>query len=85
MSKALAVLLFIKILIYGLSLSDSFGALICLAAVQLDRVTGHLFPKQVDLFTEVSEIQSRLMSMQDKLDDNERDLTALKFGTMRPK
>lgn len=85
LTQAFAVLIFIHILFIGLSLYDWLGILILFLAVQSDRVTGHLFPKRIDLFSEVSELDERLKYVQLKFDEMESDITALKFGNARMK
>jgi hypothetical protein len=79
----LSVAMFIKILITGLSYSDSLGALVLLSALQLDRVLSHLYPKQVDVFKELSLIQNQLVEVISKNEVLERDVTALKIGGMK--
>jgi len=81
--QIISVVMFAKILITGLSLADSLGALVLLSALHLDRVLSYLFPKRVDVYKELSLIQSNLAEITSKSEEHERDLTALKMGNIK--
>jgi hypothetical protein len=79
----ISILFFIRILIPGLSFAECLGALVVLSAIHLDRVLSYLFPKQVDVYKELSLVQSKLVEITSKSDGLERDVTALKMRGMR--
>ena len=81
LSHAFAVILFIKIIVAGVSFSDCLGLLIVLSAIQLERITSYIYPKRPDLFHEISLVQHDLTELQKKADSTESDVTALKFTT----
>lgn len=79
----LCVLLFAKIIIAGLSIADSLGALVLLSSLHLDRVLLYLFPNRVDVYQELSLVQSKLVEITSKSEELERDVTALKIGSVK--
>ena len=81
--QVLCVLIFAKILITGLSFSDGLGALVILAALQLNGLLLRLYPKQVDALKELSLIQETLIEVQSKQEALERDVTALRIGSVK--
>ena len=71
---------FIKLIFFGLSLSDCLGALVILITLLALRVVLYIYPKRPDLFNEISLVQEQLKEFTIKNEQLERDVTALKFG-----
>lgn len=76
----LSILFFVKTLAFGISFSECLGALVLLSIIQLDKVVNYYCPKRVDIYKELSLIQSQLAEMKSKTEGYERDLTALRFA-----
>lgn len=74
------ILLYLKLIIIGLSPTDCLGALVLLVALQAEKVLSHLYPKRVDLYKEHSLIIETIARLQKTIDEQERDLTALKMA-----
>ena len=72
--------MFIKLIFFGLSLSDCLGALVILITLLALRVILYLYPKRPDLFNEMSLLQEKLNEVITKNEQLERDVTAIKFG-----
>lgn len=81
LSVALIILIFFKMILTSITFSECLAALVLLAFIQLDHIVKHKFPKQVDLLTELLLVQKNTQELTSKLEDHERDLTALKFNT----
>lgn len=75
--------LFIKLMVSGLSLSDSLGALVLFVSLQAVRVLEHSFPKRPDLFKEMIDLTNEHKALKEKYESLESDVTALKFGMSR--
>lgn len=73
-------LIALKLLISGLSFSDSLGALVLLSIFQLERALSHALPKRVDLYKEHSLVQAKVLEIQAKTEALERDFTAFKMS-----
>ncbi|MGZ3796477.1 MAG: hypothetical protein ACXVB1_08935 [Pseudobdellovibrionaceae bacterium] len=80
MTLIFCVLFFIKSLALGNYLADCLGLFVVILSIQADKIVRYLFPKRVDLHTEFSLMEAKLIEMKTKLDEHERDLTALKFS-----
>lgn len=80
---AFCVLFFAKALVFGVSTPECLGLFVVLLFIQAERVINHLYPKRVDLHTEFALMSARVGELQAKLDEQERDLTALKFSNVR--
>lgn len=80
---AICILFFLKALIFGVSMPECLGLFVVLLFIQAERIVSHFVPKRVDLHTEFTLMSARLGELQSKLDEQERDLTALKFGNVR--
>lgn len=72
--------LLIKLMIMGLNLSDCLGAFVILAAQLVTPIVQNKYPKQPDLFKEITELELRLLTSEAKIDAVESDVTGLKFG-----
>lgn len=82
-SLAFCIMFFVKSLVFGVSTSECLGLFVVLLFIHAERVISHLFPKRVDLHTEFALMSARVGEIQTKLDEQERDLTALKFSNVR--
>lgn len=72
LTHIIAVLFFAKLIVAGSSYADCIGTLVALSAVQLDRVTGYIFPKRPEI---------DIPEMTAKIDQLESDVTGLKIST----
>lgn len=82
-SLAFCILFFAKSLVFSVLIPECLGLFVVLLFIQSDRIVNHLFPKRVDLHAEFALMSARLGELQTKLDEQERDLTALKFSNVR--
>lgn len=71
---------FIKLIFFGLSLSDCLGALVILVTLLALKVILYIHPKRPDLFNEISLVQEQLKEITTRNEQLERDVTAIKFG-----
>lgn len=80
---AICILFFAKALAFGVSTPECLGLFVVLLFIQAEHIVSHLYPKRVDLHTEFALMSARVGEIQTKLDEQERDLTAIKFGNVR--
>lgn len=62
------------------TIADALGMLVLLSAILGQKVVDHLFPKQPDLFQEISDLRKAVENLTKRSELSERDLTALKIG-----
>lgn len=75
--------LLLKLMTVGFSIADAIGALVILGGLLAKTVIDHKFPKLPDLFKEMVDLQNRQSALEAEKDEIQRDLTALKFGSVR--
>lgn len=76
---SIAVALFLKALVAGVSISDCAALLVVLGYLTALKVIDYKYPKRADLFSEVYELKTQIDELNKKLDENQRQVTALSF------
>ena len=74
------IALFIKLMAYGLSLSDCLGALVLLVFAFGAKVMEYYVPKRPDLYADLQSLQAAKDELVSKVDELERDVMGLKMG-----
>lgn len=78
-----SLMFFIRMSYQAPTFDECLGVLIVITAMHADRVFSFLFPKRIDVFGEISRIKEKLIEYQNRNDELERDVTALKIGGMK--
>lgn len=74
------IALFIKLMAFGLDLTDCLGALVLLIFVFGAKITEYYVPKRPDLYADFSSLQELNKGLASKVEDLERDVMSIKMG-----
>jgi hypothetical protein len=73
------VALFIKLMVFGLSIAECLGALVLLSFAFGSLVLDYYVPKRPDLYTDLKSLQVTNEGLVSKVEELERDVMAIKM------
>ena len=74
---------FFKWIAFGLSYQDCMGALVLFTGLFIHHALEYHYPKRPDVRHALEIVHKQLLEVQQKTDDLEHDVTALKFGSVK--
>ena len=77
------IALFIKLMAFGLSLSDCLGALVLLSFAFGSKVLEYYVPARPDIYADLKSMQDSMTELVSKTDELERDVMGIKLGVKR--
>lgn len=77
------IALFIKLMAFGLTLSDCLGALVLLIFAFGSKVLEYYVPKRPDIYADLKSMQDSVNELVSKTDGLGRDVMAIKLGVRK--
>jgi hypothetical protein len=77
------VTLFIKLMAFGLSYADCFGALVLLSFAFGSKVLEYYVPARPDIYADLKSMQESMNDLVSKTEGLERDVMAMRLGVRK--
>lgn len=83
LTQLLSCLFFVKVIILGSYVGEALAFLALMLAIRAEVILDHVFPKQPDVFAELTELNQSLKTLTEKYEVTANQVATLSLGNLR--